>query len=150
MPDKIPSLVILFCTFAIRTMFPVLLLIAIFPMSEAGHASTWESCGCYWGSWDAWSDCSVSCGGGNRYRSRWVWWRDIPGCSKFTDCATDDMGFEYDYSCNANCYHGTYSGGYCNCQTGWYGSCCNNRMYKVSDKKELLIFLYSLEYMKTL
>lgn len=115
-----------------KIMIEVFLLMLIFHHSESDLAPTWASCGCDWASWDGWSQCSASCGGGYRYRSRKVWiYKDRPGCDTFEDCASSDMGSDYDYACNAVCYHGTYSSDIrgCRCQTGWYGKCCSNRMY---------------------
>lgn len=109
----------------------VFLLTLLCHHSESGLAPTWYSCGCYWASWDAWSQCSESCGGGYRYRSRSVWGHDTPECEGFESCATSDMGKEYDHACNAVCDHGTYSSGMCRCPTGWYGRCCSNRMYEI-------------------
>lgn len=106
----------------------VFLLTLLWHHSESGLAPTWDSCGCYWGAWDAWSQCSASCGGGHRYRTRKVWHRDVPECDGFTKCASNDMGDDYDYACNAVCYHGTYSSGRCRCPTGWYGRCCSNQI----------------------
>lgn len=109
-------------------MLSVFLLASFFYISEAGIASTWDFCGCKWMSWDSWSQCSQSCGGGYRYRSREVWLYEK--CNlEFRYCATNDMGYDYDYSCNAICHHGSYLNGSCRCQTGWNGRCCNNRTY---------------------
>lgn len=105
----------------------VFFLTLLWHYSESGLAATWDSCGCYWASWDAWSQCSESCGGGYRYRSRSVWGHDTPECEGFESCATSDMGNEYDHACNAVCDHGTYSSGRCRCPTGWYGRCCSSQ-----------------------
>lgn len=104
--------------------------------SESGLAPTWDSCGCKWLPWEAWSQCSASCGGGYRYRTRKVWhYKYRPGCETFETCASNDMGSEYDYACNAVCDHGTYSGGWCRCPAGWHGRCCSNRMYEIKTLK---------------
>lgn len=123
-----------------KIMLAVFLLMLIFYHSESDRAPTWDSCGCSWMSWEAWSQCSVSCGGGYRHRIRKVrHYKQRPGCEPFEACASNDMGYDYDRSCNAICYHGTYSGGSCRCQTGWYGRCCSSRMYKI-------LILYKLSY----
>ncbi|XP_056020424.1 sushi, von Willebrand factor type A, EGF and pentraxin domain-containing protein 1-like isoform X2 [Ostrea edulis] len=94
-----------------------------------GYALTWDHCHCRWADWMAWSDCSRTCGGGERYRTREVWMRTDICTLDFNNCATDDMGYEYE-KCNTICYNGgTYTtSGYCSCVTGWYGSCCSNEI----------------------
>lgn len=114
-----------------KIMLAVFLLTLLWHNSESGIAPTWDLCGCYWMPWAAWSQCSASCGGGYRYRSRKVWNYDRPECEGFEKCASNDMGSDHDYACNAVCDHGTYSRGRCRCPTGWYGLCCSNRMYEV-------------------
>ncbi|KAK3086698.1 hypothetical protein FSP39_022139 [Pinctada imbricata] len=94
--------------------------------SEAGIKSTWHECGCSWEPWRSWSSCTRSCGGGRRQRDREV--RVYDKCGHFTDCATNDMGFDFS-SCNNVCYNGgTYSIYSCSCRDGWYGSCCQNEI----------------------
>lgn len=95
-----------------------------------GYALTWDHCHCRWADWMAWSDCSRTCGGGERYRTREVWMRTDICTLDFNNCATDDMGYEYE-KCNTICYNGgTYTtSGYCSCVTGWYGSCCSNGIF---------------------
>ena len=114
-----------------RDMLFVFLLVSFLYVSEAPRAPTWDLCGCKWMSWQAWSQCSASCGGGRRYRSRKVWNYINSVCDPlgFNACASDDMGNDYDNSCNAICYHGYHSGKSCTCHAGWYGKCCNNRTY---------------------
>ncbi|XP_061172865.1 CUB and sushi domain-containing protein 3-like [Saccostrea echinata] len=94
-----------------------------------GYAPTWDACGCRWADWMAWSDCSRTCGGGRRYRTREVWIRTDKCSLDFNNCATDDMGSDYG-DCNNICYNGgTFTtSGYCSCVTGWYGSCCSNEI----------------------
>ncbi|XP_062584885.1 protein jagged-1-like isoform X2 [Saccostrea cucullata] len=90
-----------------------------------GIASTWDYCHCRWDDWAAWSDCSRTCGGGRRYRTRKVWIRTDICTREFTNCASNDMGSEFG-DCNEICYNGgTFrSYGSCSCVTGWHGSCC--------------------------
>ena len=90
-----------------------------------GIASTWDYCGCNWLDWMAWSDCSRSCGGGRRYRSRKVWINTNKCALDFNVCATDDLGWEYN-DCNNICFNGGTFSGVCVCLIGWYGSCCSN------------------------
>lgn len=92
-----------------------------------GIASTWDYCECRWNDWMAWSDCSRSCGGGRRYRTREVWIRTDKCTLDFNNCATDDMGSEYS-DCNTFCYNGGTFSSYCACVTGWYGSCCSSEV----------------------
>lgn len=99
-----------------------------------GIASTWDYCGCRWNDWMAWSDCSRSCGGGRRYRTREVWIRTDKCTLDFNNCATDDMGSEYS-DCNTFCYNGGTFSSYCACVTGWYGSCCSSGIYKILYSK---------------
>ncbi|XP_078316770.1 sushi repeat-containing protein SRPX-like [Crassostrea virginica] len=111
-------------------MFFAFLLVSFYYVSEAPRAPTWDICECRWATWKAWSQCSASCGGGRRYRSRSVWNLQNSVCDPlgFNACASDGMGSDYDNSCNAICYHGSYSGKSCRCHAGWYGQCCNNQV----------------------
>lgn len=95
-----------------------------------GIAYTWDYCGCSWGNWMDWSDCSRSCGGGKRYRLREVWIRTDKCALDFNNCATGDTGSEYS-DCNTFCYNGGIFTSYCACVTGWYGSCCLSGTYKI-------------------
>ena len=87
-------------------------------------------CNCNWNQWRAWSECSETCGGGQRVRSRAFWYNaKFPEC--FTICDRSGIGIIRDFTCNAICYHGSFLEGICNCETGWKGKCCNDRMYFV-------------------
>ncbi|KAH3780598.1 hypothetical protein DPMN_158416 [Dreissena polymorpha] len=109
-----------------RTFLLILLLV---PESLGGLADTWDSCGCYWKDWEQWSACTATCGGGRRQRERWVHHRDAPECDKFLDCASNDMGWDYD-TCGKTCFNsGTYVEysthlTFCNCRDGTTGKCC--------------------------
>ncbi|KAK3596191.1 hypothetical protein CHS0354_001887 [Potamilus streckersoni] len=106
------------------------LLFLLFASTVKGEvASTWSFCGCYWGTWEAWSSCTETCGGGYTRRTRVVWHRDVPECSRWENCAGTESGWDY-LLCNSNCFNGgafvqsdLYSG-YCSCSTGYLGSCC--------------------------
>lgn len=103
----------------------ILSLIATQDVVLCGIASTWDYCGCNWVTWMAWSDCSKSCGGGRRYRSREVSIRTDKCALDFNVCATDDMGWEFS-DCNTICFNGGTFSSVCVCLIGWYGSCCSN------------------------
>lgn len=98
---------------------------------EGPITSKWRECNCRWDDWAAWSACTKTCGGGTQERDRSVWNYDTPNCEGFEACATSDMGFER-RSCNTNCYNGgTYKTwtkyyGYCECQEGKIGDCCQD------------------------
>ncbi|CAG2209564.1 unnamed protein product [Mytilus edulis] len=55
---------------------------------------------------------------------RRVLFHNMSGCSKFTDCATNDMGFQYQ-DCNRICHNGGTYLSYCKCPKRWHGSCCD-------------------------
>ncbi|XP_069125355.1 protein eyes shut-like [Argopecten irradians] len=94
----------------------------------AGRSSKWDHCGCRWGSWQSWSDCTRSCGGGTHRRERQVWNHNWPECEGFTACATGDMAFDH-RACNNFCYNGgTVRSGYCRCPDGWRGTCCGEKV----------------------
>ncbi|XP_022330019.2 CUB and sushi domain-containing protein 3-like [Crassostrea virginica] len=105
----------------------ILSLIATQDLVLCGIASTWDYCGCNWVTWMAWSDCSKSCGGGRRYRSREVSIRTDKCALDFNVCATDDMGWEFS-DCNTICFNGGTFSSVCVCLIGWYGSCCSNEI----------------------
>ena len=116
-----------------REMLVRIFLLFFCHVAESGRAPTWDHCGCRWAEWRAWSACSASCGKGLRSRSRAVWNRNYPECTGFSACATDDLAFDIGL-CNTICYHGSYSGGHCLCQTGWFGRCCNQGKTKTLHK----------------
>lgn len=90
-----------------------------FDLVNGGIASTWSSCRCSWGTWKDWSNCTRSCYG-KRIRTRVVW----TICSEFTDCASNDMGYQIE-GCNEVCQNGGYyNGTTCICALGFYGNCC--------------------------
>lgn len=116
----------------------VLMEFCFYEISDSGLAPTWNSCGCYWGSWEAWSACTRTCGGGRRYRDRLVWHKDVPECDGFECCTSNDRGYEY-IACNTVCQNGgsfsyttgmiQYSNyGKCICTSGQYGTCCEQSM----------------------
>nr|XP_022286589.1 sushi, nidogen and EGF-like domain-containing protein 1 isoform X1 [Crassostrea virginica] len=102
-------------------------ILTLWHLSDAGISPTWHLCDCHWEQWTQWSQCSASCGGGKRYRTREVWHKNIPECMGFDKCASSDMGF-YISTCNTICYNGSPSGGLCSCQIGWHGKCCNRQI----------------------
>ncbi|WAR06503.1 SNED1-like protein [Mya arenaria] len=108
------------------SMFAVCLFNSNVRITFAGIASTWSVCECRWESWQSWSKCTKTCGGGYQRRERRVWSLDKPGCDKFSNCATNNLGQEA-RQCNTQCNNGgtfdkQYS--YCKCQKGTKGSCC--------------------------
>lgn len=96
--------------------------------AHGGLASTWDDCGCRWDSWQSWSSCTETCGGGYQRRERKVWVYDTPECGDFEACATSDMAYDYG-GCNRFCMNGgtfvdTDYNDHCTCMTGNKGSCC--------------------------
>ncbi|KAL4218697.1 hypothetical protein ACF0H5_021285 [Mactra antiquata] len=88
-------------------------------LSVAIHANTWSACECEWDSWKSWGECDSDCFG-NRRRSRSVY----SYCDKFTDCASNDEGFEWQ-GCNEVCHNGGSASWFsCYCKAGFHGSCC--------------------------
>lgn len=82
--------------------------------------------------WNAWQNCSESCGGGIRLRKRNVC---CPSGSDLQDCLSGACNgtVEYDDTwqkslCNSICYNGGYYNETCLCQQGWTGRCCESRM----------------------
>ena len=82
---------------------------------------------CNWEPWDPWSDCSSTCGGGYKSRSRELCCNldhDIYEC--LTHCGKDRSGFRESTTCNELCYNGgTYTSGRCICPETHTGSCCS-------------------------
>ena len=101
---------------------------------EAGKAPTWDECECRWDTWEAWSSCTATCGGGTQKRSRKVWNLNTPECEGFEACATNDLGWQTQ-ACNTQCYNGgSYVSigpyfGFCRCPDGKKGRCCQESTF---------------------
>ena len=82
---------------------------------------------CDWEPWDPWSDCSRSCGGGHKYRSREICCdSDLSTDECLTSCGKARSGFHESTTCNEWCYHGgTYSSDHCICPETHTGYCCS-------------------------
>ena len=107
-----------------------LVLLCFSGISEADRTSKWDYCECRFLQWNGWSACTKTCAGGYQERMRQVHIGTKGGCTNFTDCATNDMGWDT-RSCNTICYGGgTYVSythsiyGYCSCPQGKIGDCC--------------------------
>ncbi|XP_052788825.1 uncharacterized protein LOC128223590 [Mya arenaria] len=97
---------------------------------------------CQWFPWKSWSDCSRTCGGGTRSRSRLFCCKsnlasDIAAC--LSDCGRDpnDRSGFHDYGkCNTWCYNGgTVSTNGCNCPDLYYGYCCDTVCPSIAECK---------------
>lgn len=109
----------------------ILSFLAMAPTQTQGTlASTWTYCNCRWDEWKAWSDCTSTCFG-RQVRERSVWLTQNPGCMVFTDCASNDEGFEY-RGCNEVCQNEGLASGIswrpCTCNAGYYNTCCEERV----------------------
>ncbi|KAI0221218.1 hypothetical protein LSAT2_027369 [Lamellibrachia satsuma] len=110
-------------------MFPVLRVFSAFGLLAAFliHKTESSPCPtrCEWISWNSWSACSATCGGGRRTRDRElccsVDW-NVDQC--LSNCGLSRSGFHDSSTCNEDCSYGDYSGGRCHCYSGHYGTCC--------------------------
>ena len=119
----------------VKILLPMICFVTII---EGPISSKWKECGCSWVSWESWSACTKTCGGGIQQRMRQVRNDDTPNCTNFTACATNDMGWETQ-ACHTTCYGGgVYTKyappvssyyGHCVCPLGRKGSCCENSKY---------------------
>ncbi|XP_046578193.1 neurogenic locus notch homolog protein 1-like [Haliotis rubra] len=101
-----------------------LILVAVIPITTCQRTDTWDSCGCNWLTWQAWSNCSSRCYGG-QIRERLVNVLDTPECGTFESCDGGNGASER-RDCNKHCDTGHYNGYGCSCPLGRYGECCDS------------------------
>ena len=113
-------------------------LFVYFLVIEADIAPTWDECHCSWATWEAWSSCTSTCGGGTQRRTRSVWVLNKPKCVELGAgaCATNDFGLQTQ-RCNTQCFYGgsfillgSYYG-YCRCPAGKKGNCCQESKFRL-------------------
>lgn len=93
----------------------------------------WDN-SCEWDTWEPWNDCTATCGGGNRNRSR-----DLccpmrmvarEGVTCLTVCHSDSYSESESEACATTCYNGgAYSSSSCICSGRYYGVCCQSGKY---------------------
>ncbi|XP_067682435.1 sushi, nidogen and EGF-like domain-containing protein 1 [Haliotis asinina] len=101
-----------------------LILVAVIPIAACQRTDKWDSCGCHWDTWQAWSKCSSRCYG-RQVRERKVWHHNTPECEGFEACDGGRGGYVR-RDCNNHCDAGYYNGYRCSCPMGRYGECCGS------------------------
>ena len=117
---------------------PVFVCLLVYSLvTKADKAPTWDECECRWDTWEAWSSCTATCGGGTQKRSRAVWSLDTPDCEGFEACATPGSGWQTQ-ACNTQCFNGGSfisfgDYGFCSCPAGKKGICCQESKLRLFD-----------------
>ena len=97
---------------------------------------------CDWEPWDAWSQCSATCGGGYQKRTRGLCCDvtlTIDQCK--ASCGKTSSGSREAQFCATRCHNGGSFTGYCRCQPGYYDRCCtSSKIYH-----SIVIFMYSFD-----
>ncbi|XP_052241042.1 signal peptide, CUB and EGF-like domain-containing protein 3 [Dreissena polymorpha] len=104
------------------------LIVSIFFFHEAyaGRKICWSACD--WNSWGSWSSCSTKCGRGDQSRARSLCcWAAQTYNECMRSCKKSESSTYESRKCNTQCYNNGNVNSYsyeCNCQNGYYGSCC--------------------------
>ncbi|XP_052789886.1 uncharacterized protein LOC128224179 [Mya arenaria] len=95
---------------------------------------------CEWTPWKPWSECSRTCGGGTKSRSRSFCCRTAfenanDGCVR--SCGKNPDGFHEHSDCNDWCYNGGWvSSNGCSCpDNAYYGFCCDSVCPSIAECK---------------